>query len=308
MEAAGIWDEIPCLIVKGVSDYADSHKHDEWQNFAAATAAATTNALLQAYSKKRKAHLEDEALRTFLQALDPDARERALVFLRFSFGRQPQLMKQVSFSPVLVIDARGRDLPIFLETTPSKEAFIYILNERFKDVGVTKINNGDWLLEDHSNNDIVDVSKPWFSVIKPYSVLRMRMIFFRQNKSSAECPACYCTSIERLAINVSCRACGLSYWSMQAYLYIEKALLLCLCGDVFQELSNGISDLVCPKKPPSCDIRHEGSATFEDEIGIYRHVMVIYVNYANFLEMLPEEKSTKLAIIVNAIGDTLGLV
>ncbi|KAF3070243.1 hypothetical protein CFAM422_006774 [Trichoderma lentiforme] len=57
MEAAGIWDEIPCLIVKGVSDYADSHKHNEWQNFAAATAAATTNALLQAYSKKRKAHL-----------------------------------------------------------------------------------------------------------------------------------------------------------------------------------------------------------------------------------------------------------
>ncbi|PKK54778.1 hypothetical protein CI102_292 [Trichoderma harzianum] len=56
MEAAGIWDEIPCLIIKGVSDYADSHKHNEWQNFAAATAAATTNALLQAYSEKRKAN------------------------------------------------------------------------------------------------------------------------------------------------------------------------------------------------------------------------------------------------------------
>ncbi|KAK4072004.1 hypothetical protein Trihar35433_4068 [Trichoderma harzianum] len=52
MEAAGIWDEIPCLVIKGVSDYADSHKHNEWQDFAAATAAATTSALLVAYSAK----------------------------------------------------------------------------------------------------------------------------------------------------------------------------------------------------------------------------------------------------------------
>ncbi|KAK4078339.1 uncharacterized protein Triagg1_3355 [Trichoderma aggressivum f. europaeum] len=57
MEAAGIWDEIPCLVIKGVSDYADSHKHSEWQDFAAATAAATTTALLMAYSEKRRARL-----------------------------------------------------------------------------------------------------------------------------------------------------------------------------------------------------------------------------------------------------------
>lgn len=57
MEAAGIWDEIPCLIIKSVSDYADSHKHGEWQNFAAAAAAATTSALLMAYSEKRRARL-----------------------------------------------------------------------------------------------------------------------------------------------------------------------------------------------------------------------------------------------------------
>lgn len=57
MEAAGIWDEIPCLIIKGVSDYADSHKHNEWQDFAAATAAATVNALLIAQAEKDKARL-----------------------------------------------------------------------------------------------------------------------------------------------------------------------------------------------------------------------------------------------------------
>ncbi|KAL7914245.1 nucleoside phosphorylase domain-containing protein [Trichoderma velutinum] len=57
MEAAGIWDEIPCLLIKGVSDYADSHKHNEWQDFAAATAAATAKALLIAQAEKDKARL-----------------------------------------------------------------------------------------------------------------------------------------------------------------------------------------------------------------------------------------------------------
>ncbi|KAK1982701.1 phosphorylase superfamily protein [Colletotrichum cereale] len=46
MEGAGIWDEIPCIIVKGVCDYADSHKNKEWQCYAAATAASTMEALL----------------------------------------------------------------------------------------------------------------------------------------------------------------------------------------------------------------------------------------------------------------------
>ncbi|KAL6909139.1 nucleoside phosphorylase domain-containing protein [Trichoderma evansii] len=49
MEGAGIWEEIPCIIVKGVCDYADSHKNNAWQNFAAATAASAAKALLGRY-------------------------------------------------------------------------------------------------------------------------------------------------------------------------------------------------------------------------------------------------------------------
>ncbi|KAJ4216002.1 hypothetical protein NW757_014678 [Fusarium falciforme] len=42
MESAGIWaQQVPCLIIKGVCDYADSHKNKIWQPYAAATAAAT---------------------------------------------------------------------------------------------------------------------------------------------------------------------------------------------------------------------------------------------------------------------------
>ncbi|KAH7310873.1 nucleoside phosphorylase domain-containing protein [Stachybotrys elegans] len=49
MEGAGAWDEVPCLIVKGVCDYADSHKNKAWQTYAAATAAAVMRAILNRY-------------------------------------------------------------------------------------------------------------------------------------------------------------------------------------------------------------------------------------------------------------------
>ncbi|KAK1656358.1 hypothetical protein BDP81DRAFT_364381 [Colletotrichum phormii] len=49
MEGAGVWEEIPCVIVKGVCDYADSHKNKLWQDFAAAMAASATKALMERY-------------------------------------------------------------------------------------------------------------------------------------------------------------------------------------------------------------------------------------------------------------------
>ncbi|KAJ5716194.1 hypothetical protein N7493_008105 [Penicillium malachiteum] len=47
MEAAGVWDNIHCIIVKGVCDYADSHKSKEWQHYAAATGASAAKAFLE---------------------------------------------------------------------------------------------------------------------------------------------------------------------------------------------------------------------------------------------------------------------
>ncbi|KAF3916773.1 hypothetical protein ABW20_dc0108008 [Dactylellina cionopaga] len=49
MEGAGVWYNMPyaCLVIKGVSDYADSHKNDMWQTYAAATAAAAAKAFIK---------------------------------------------------------------------------------------------------------------------------------------------------------------------------------------------------------------------------------------------------------------------
>jgi len=40
MEAAGLMDDFPCLVIRGVCDYADAHKNDVWHRYAATTAAA----------------------------------------------------------------------------------------------------------------------------------------------------------------------------------------------------------------------------------------------------------------------------
>jgi len=46
MEAAGLMNEFPCLVIRGICDYADSHKNKTWQPYAAATAAACAKELL----------------------------------------------------------------------------------------------------------------------------------------------------------------------------------------------------------------------------------------------------------------------
>ncbi|RBQ71590.1 hypothetical protein VDGD_09488 [Verticillium dahliae] len=51
MEGAGIWGELPCLVIKGVCNYADSHANKAWRGFAAATAASATKAFLDKYAK-----------------------------------------------------------------------------------------------------------------------------------------------------------------------------------------------------------------------------------------------------------------
>ena len=46
MEGAGIASVMACLSVRGICDYSDSHKHDVWQEYACASAAAYTKLLL----------------------------------------------------------------------------------------------------------------------------------------------------------------------------------------------------------------------------------------------------------------------
>lgn len=46
MEAAGLMNILPCLVIRGICDYADSHKNKAWQLYAARMAAAYAKHLL----------------------------------------------------------------------------------------------------------------------------------------------------------------------------------------------------------------------------------------------------------------------
>ncbi|KAL2673672.1 hypothetical protein Neosp_012115 [[Neocosmospora] mangrovei] len=55
MEAAGLMNDFPCLVVRGICDYSDDHKNDKWHNYAALTAAAYARGLLEVVKPQRVA-------------------------------------------------------------------------------------------------------------------------------------------------------------------------------------------------------------------------------------------------------------
>jgi len=64
MEAAGLMNSFPCLVIRGICDYADSHKNKRWQPYAAATAAACAKEIMSIIpaSKVAKARTMDDAI------------------------------------------------------------------------------------------------------------------------------------------------------------------------------------------------------------------------------------------------------
>jgi nucleoside phosphorylase len=60
MEAAGLMDNFRCLVIRGICDYADSHKNKIWQPYAAATAAAFARELLGFVEKQEVVNMSCE--------------------------------------------------------------------------------------------------------------------------------------------------------------------------------------------------------------------------------------------------------
>ncbi|KAL3472617.1 hypothetical protein BJX99DRAFT_262178 [Aspergillus californicus] len=60
MEAAGLMDQLPCLVIRGICDYSDSHKNKEWQGYASLTAAAYAKLLLSVIPRNHQPVKGDE--------------------------------------------------------------------------------------------------------------------------------------------------------------------------------------------------------------------------------------------------------
>lgn len=66
MEAAGLMNILPCLVIRGICDYADSHKNKAWQRYAAIMAAAYAKELLShipASEAKKSLGAKEKAVR-----------------------------------------------------------------------------------------------------------------------------------------------------------------------------------------------------------------------------------------------------
>ncbi|KAK6843411.1 hypothetical protein PG987_004271, partial [Apiospora arundinis] len=67
METAGLTNHFPCLVIRGICDYSDTHKNKEWQGYAAMTAAADIKYGVE--ELQADGHLDK--IRRWLSPLDP---------------------------------------------------------------------------------------------------------------------------------------------------------------------------------------------------------------------------------------------
>ncbi|PHH78561.1 hypothetical protein CDD80_6672 [Ophiocordyceps camponoti-rufipedis] len=83
MEAAGLVDSFPCLAIRGICDYCDTHKNKQWQEYAAATAAAYAKELLSVIPADEESAVKDCEVSAPLDTTDIETRMVLLESLKF---------------------------------------------------------------------------------------------------------------------------------------------------------------------------------------------------------------------------------
>ncbi|PKY04536.1 hypothetical protein P168DRAFT_253741, partial [Aspergillus campestris IBT 28561] len=76
MEAAGIMNHLPCLVIRGICDYCDSHKNKQWQGYAALAAAAYAKQLLSVLPAAHFSPSQAARQRFFMMPFDRNPRFR----------------------------------------------------------------------------------------------------------------------------------------------------------------------------------------------------------------------------------------
>ncbi|KAI8295635.1 Kinesin light chain 4, partial [Colletotrichum sp. SAR11_240] len=85
MEAAGLMNHFPCLVIRGICDYSDSHKNKEWQGFAAMMAAAYAKDLLHQIAPDTVE--AEEPILSSIQGLLSDI-QKGLQYLKLAKGEK----------------------------------------------------------------------------------------------------------------------------------------------------------------------------------------------------------------------------
>ena len=114
MEAAGLMNSFPCLVIRGICDYADSHKNKTWQAYAAGTAAACGKEVLSVIPPMEMARMPtvDETIQATSDSSLPDL-AKTLRPKRSGNYQQPH---QHNLRPSALADARGQVITMKKET------------------------------------------------------------------------------------------------------------------------------------------------------------------------------------------------
>lgn len=131
----------------------------------------------------------------------------------------PQVLLQ---QPVILLDPFGKLAPFHMDFIDSSECFMAVLKARFRSNGVTraglsKLENGDFLIQDTQRRRAIDLNKNWAAVFRPGQTVDMSMVFHRFACPPSTCPLCLETnSDEEEHEQIHCGGCGLCYQNVQA--------------------------------------------------------------------------------------------
>lgn len=83
MEAAGLMNSFPCLVIRGICDYSDSHKNKEWQGYAAMVAAAYARDYLDQIAPQQVEQVEK-----IVNVVNESDRRMLITFMGYNSGLQ----------------------------------------------------------------------------------------------------------------------------------------------------------------------------------------------------------------------------
>ncbi|KAJ6287080.1 hypothetical protein J3E71DRAFT_388606 [Bipolaris maydis] len=153
MEAAGLMNSFPCLVIRGICDYADSHKNKQWQMYAAGTAAAYAKEVLSIIPPGQV-----QAQKKIVDVLSKTAAKRQLIAEEHLDIARKRLKMQHTVSEQEFEDRQKEVLQLFRLTKSTQDATYEWYKDRIEDRVEGTCN---WFLEHaHFQEWLKQVSGP----------------------------------------------------------------------------------------------------------------------------------------------------
>lgn len=117
--------------------------------------------------------------------------------------------------PVYFIDALGRHTPFHLEFITSAETLILVLKNNFRNIGTgaTKIEKGEFAVQDSVTKHDINLESAWEAVFRPGQKVAMSMVFNSAKATNMYCPTCREDNGDDFAEDedIECRKCKMVY-------------------------------------------------------------------------------------------------